>query len=64
LASGGCISVLQTGLEPLVVGLYRSVTEYFIARGKSEDEIAPLYIRPTYYQDEDKIEAGSIWGHA
>jgi hypothetical protein len=64
LVAGGCITVLQTGLEPLVVGLYRAVTEHFINRAKTDGEITPLYIRPTYYQDEDKIEAGSIWGQA
>ena len=63
LDAGGCITVLQTGLEPLVIGLYRAVTEHFIDRADA-DEIAPLYIRPIYYQDEEKIEAGSIWGHA
>ncbi len=62
LRAGGCITVLQTGLEPLVVGLYRAVTEHFIARADA-DEIAPLYIRPTYYHEEENTKS-SIWGHA
>lgn len=61
LAAGGCINVYQTGLEPLVVGLYRAVAEHFMARAGA-DEIPPLYIRPIYFENEEKSKTGSIWG--
>lgn len=61
LASGGCINLYQTGLEPLVVGLYRGVTEHFRERGGA-DEVPPLYIRPIYFEDDEKSRTGSVWG--
>lgn len=61
LAAGGCINVYQTGLEPLVVGLYRAVTEHFMARAGA-DEVSPLYIRPIYFANEEKPDIGSVWG--
>lgn len=59
LAAGGCINVYQTGLEPLVVGLYRAVTEHFMKRAGAE-EVPPLYVRPIYFENERN--SGSIWG--
>ena len=61
LAAGGCINVYQTGLEPLVVGLYRAVTEHFMERAGA-DEVPPLYIRPIYFVNEEKPDLGSVWG--
>lgn len=58
------ISIYQTGLEPLVVGVYRAIAENLQFRNSNNDWGA-LRIQPIYFIHEDNeknIDRGSIWG--
>jgi len=63
LDAGGCISLHQSGLEPIVMGVYGALVRFFIARAMRED-IPPIYVRPIYYLDEDRHFEASLWGQA
>lgn len=56
------LSIYQTGLEPLVVGLYRALTEHLQHRNKAE--LGPLRVRPVFYLDDEtgRQTTGTIWG--
>lgn len=63
MAQGGCITLHQTGLEPLVMGVYGAIVRFFIERS-TRDEFPPVYIRPVYYLDDDRKASASLWGQA
>lgn len=56
------LSIYQTGLEPLVVGLYRALTEHLQHRNQAE--LGPLRVRPVFYLDDTTghSHTGTIWG--
>ena len=61
LADESYISIYQTGLEPLVVGVYLAIVHHLKRRRSSS--MAPLYVRPVFYADAKKQVAGkTLWG--
>lgn len=56
------ISVYQTGLESLIVGLYRALTEHLQHRNVAG--LGPLRVRPIFYMDEKtgRESTGTTWG--
>jgi len=51
--------LLQTGLVPLVVGVYRALIEELIFRHSSNLPI--LVVQPIFYADEDRTGRGQAW---
>lgn len=47
------ITLYQTGLEPLVVGVYRAVVQHL--RKRRANGLPPLFIRPVYYANEKGV---------
>jgi len=62
LEGESCLSIYQTGLEPLVVGLYRALTEHLHYRNQAG--LGPLRVRPVFYLDDEtgRQTTGTIWG--
>jgi len=56
------VSVYQTGLEPLVVGVYRALTEHLQQR--NSQGLGPMRIQPIFYLDNEtgRQTSGTIWG--
>ena len=56
------LSIYQTGLEPLVVGLYQALTEHLQHRNRAG--LGPLRVRPVFYLDDEtgRPTPGAIWG--
>jgi len=56
------LSIYQTGLEPLVVGLYRALAEHL--KDRNQAGCGPLRVRPVFYLDDTtgRQTTGTIWG--
>jgi hypothetical protein len=55
------ISIYQTGLEPLIVGVYRAITLHLVNRNKNG--LPPMRIRPIYFINSEGVKScGTIWG--
>jgi hypothetical protein len=56
------LSIYQTGLEPLVIGLYRALTEHLQYRNQAG--LGPLRVQPVFYWDDatGRQATGAIWG--
>lgn len=51
--------LFQTGLEPLIVGVYRAVIEELIYR--RSNHLPALVVQPVFFADEDGTRRGRIW---
>lgn len=51
--------IFQTGLEPLIVGMYRALVEELIYR-RSEN-LPALVVQPVFFADDDGTGSGRIW---
>ena len=62
LEGEGYLSIYQTGLEPLVVGVYRALTEHLQHRNHAG--LGPLRVQPVFYLDDTtgRRTLGTIWG--
>jgi len=62
LEGEGYLSIYQTGLEPLVVGVYRALTEHLQHRNQAG--LSPLRVQPVFYLDDTtgRRTPGTTWG--
>ncbi|MFN8495660.1 MAG: hypothetical protein U0350_49165 [Caldilineaceae bacterium] len=54
------LAIYQTGLEPLIVGIYRALVEHLLYR--SEHKLAQLTVQPVFFVESARAATGELWG--
>jgi hypothetical protein len=60
LASESYLAIYQTGLEPLVVGMYRAIVEHLQYRRR--EGLGQLCVQPVFYVAGRHRARGTLWG--
>lgn len=61
LAAESYIAIYQTGLEPLVVGMYRALVNHL--KYRNQNDLAQLYVQPVFFiADHQSPATGQLWG--
>lgn len=60
LAGEAYLAIFHTGLEPLIVGLYRALVEHL--RQRRAADLGQMVIQPVYFIERGQWATGTLWG--
>ena len=61
LKKASFLAIYQTGLEPLIVGLYRALVEHL--RYRRQAGLEQMVVQPIFFVDDSRRSAvGKLWG--